>query len=233
MADRMRIDRILANLGYGTRSEIKKAIRQGSVTVNGTIVKDAGLVCDTERDEIIFNGSRIVYEPYVYLMMNKPAGVISATEGNDPTVLDLIEQPVKGLSPCGRLDKDAEGLLLITNDGPLIHNLLSPKFRVEKEYAVELREELTEEAIRRIESGVTWNEEIIYRPAVVRQTSSAACTITVTEGKFHEVKRIFETVGNEVIYLKRLRMKNLVLDPALEAGEYRALTEEEKRLLKE
>lgn len=230
MADaeqKKRLDRILCNLGYGSRREMQKRIRAGQVRVEGQTVTDPSFHVDPARASLELNGRQVLWQRYVYLMMNKPAGVISASQGREPCVLDLVQQPVRGLAVCGRLDKDAEGLLLLTNDGPLVHRLLHPRYAIEKEYEVQLRFALTDPMIRLIEAGIGE-----YRPARIRNAAEKTCTIIVTEGKFHEVKRIFQAAGNEVVHLKRIRLKNLCLDESLQAGEYRPLREAELRDLR-
>ena len=228
----MRLDRMLSNARVGTRSECKKIIKDGRVTVNGEVMRKADAKIDENADEILVDGQEIVYEKYVYYMLNKPSGYISATEGNVPTVMDLIAEPYRGMFPCGRLDKDTEGLLLITNDGPLAHELLSPKKHVDKEYYVEHKLPLTEDDIHRIETGIHFNGED-FKPAVYKKITDTSCTLTIREGKYHEIKFIFEALGDRVTYLKRLRMKNLVLDETLRPGDYRPLTDEELNDLKE
>ena len=223
----MRLDRMLSECGWGTRNEVKKMIRGGWVEVNGVTEKKADRQIDPEKDTVTADGTEVVYEQYVYFMLNKPAGYISATEGNVPTVLDLIGEPYRGLFPCGRLDKDTTGLLLITNDGALAHRLLSPKHHVEKEYIVDHREPLSENDIARLESGISYQKEA-YKPAVYQKISETRCSLTITEGRYHEIKLMFEALGNEVTALKRIRMKNLVLDESLAEGEYRRLTDEER-----
>ncbi len=228
----MRLDKFLAENGCGTRSEVKKSIRRKEVTVNGETALKADMHIDEENDVICFLGEQIIYQKYVYLMFHKPAGCISATSGSGETVMDYIAEPYRDLFPCGRLDKDTEGLLLITNDGPLAHELLSPKKKTEKEYLVHFARDLREEDIAWIEAGIVY-QKTAYRPAKITEVSGHSCHIILTEGKFHEIKLIFEAVGNEVVYLKRLRMKNLKLDENLAPGEYRYLSEEEISGLRE
>lgn len=228
----MRLDRMLSNAHAGTRSQVKQLVKDGRVTVNGEVAKKSFIQIDENRDVICLDGKQLIYEKYVYLMLNKPAGYISATEGNVPTVMDLIPLDYKGMFPCGRLDRDTEGLLLMTNDGPLAHFLLSPHHHVEKEYYVEHKLPLTEEDVKAIESGITY-QSITYKPAKYKKISDTSCNLTIVEGKYHEIKLIFESLGDKVVYLKRLRMKNLVLDESLKPGEFRALSEEEIADLKE
>lgn len=244
----MRLDKYLAQMGAGTRSEIKKAIRAGRVTVNGVKASDPAAHVRTagtgerkkagdtpmpepEADEVCLDGVRIAYEQYVYYMMNKPAGVISATE--DPgqrTVLDLMDgQLRKGLFPVGRLDRDTEGLLLITNDGELAHRLLSPKHHVDKVYFARLDGPVGEAERRMFAEGLKVDETLTAMPALLEIPEAAdEVKVTIREGKYHQIKRMFEAVGREVLYLKRLSMGPLALDESLPAGAYRRLTEQEE-----
>lgn len=232
---RLRLDKFLADMGIGKRSELKKAIKSGIVKVDGKPVKDPGTIV-TPDNEIMYGGRVIVYEQYVYYMMNKPAGVISATE--DPrqeTVLDLLgPEQRKGIFPCGRLDKDTEGLLLLTNDGDLAHRLLSPKHHVDKVYYAEIDGEVTEDDIELFKNGLVVDDELTAMPAelvILESGKTSKIELTIREGKFHQVKRMFQAVGKEVTYLKRLSMGPLVLDEDLEPGEYRVLTEDELEAL--
>ncbi len=229
----IRLDKFLADMGYGTRSEVKKEITKGNVKINGLSVRKPETKIDTEKDEVMYREQPAAYEKYEYYMLNKPAGVISATtDKKEKTVLDLIgEKQRKGLFPVGRLDKDTEGLLLITNDGELAHRLLSPKKHVDKVYYVRVQGELAEEDIRRLAEGIDIGEEKLTLPArlVIRKSGQfSEAEITIQEGKFHQVKRMFHALGKEVVYLKRLSMGTLVLDGNLKPGEYRKLTKEER-----
>ena len=222
----IRLDKYLAEAGVGTRSQVKKAVRDGRVKINGETVKHADLKVDEETDIVTFDDEEVYFSEFVYFMLNKPQGYISASRGWDPNVIDLIAEPYRNLFPVGRLDKDTEGLLLISNDGQLAHELLSPKKLIEKEYYTEVDIPLTEEDISRIESGIEWHGES-YRPAKYKKISDHAMTLTITEGRYHEIKRMMLALGSKVTYLKRIRMKNLVLDETLKPGEYRFLTQEE------
>ena len=229
----IRLDKFLADMGYGTRSEVKKEITKGNVKINGLPVRKPETKIDTEKDEVMYREQPAAYEKYEYYMLNKPAGVISATtDKKEKTVLDLIgEKQRKDLFPVGRLDKDTEGLLLITNDGELAHRLLSPKKHVDKVYYVRVQGELAEEDIRRLAEGIDIGEEKLTLPArlVIRKSGQfSEAEITIQEGKFHQVKRMFHALGKEVVYLKRLSMGTLVLDGNLKPGEYRKLTKEER-----
>lgn len=230
----MRLDKYLAEMGVGTRQEVKKQIRQGKVTVNGTVVKAADTKIDEICDEVTIGGRNISYVSYEYYMLNKPGGVVSATEDRrDTTVIDLIkDKKRKDLFPVGRLDKDTEGLLLITNDGDLAHRLLAPKKHVDKVYYAKIDGMVTEEDVKRFAEGIDIGaeEEEMTRPAkldIMKSAEESEIRLTIHEGKFHQVKRMFLAVGKEVTYLKRERMGTLCLDENLKPGEYRLLTEEE------
>lgn len=235
----MRIDKLLANLGFGSRKEVKQLLKNGSVKVNDQVVKDAKQHVNTEKDVVTLNGEVIEYKEFIYLMMNKPPGVISATEDNyDETVIDLLEMEdmVYSPFPVGRLDKDTEGLLLLTNDGQLAHRLLSPKKHVPKTYFAVIDQEVTEEDVLAFKRGVILDDGYETKPGDLRILKSGLRSdieLTITEGKFHQVKRMFEAVGKKVVYLKRISMGPLLLDESLELGEYRELTEEEFQLLNE
>ena len=230
----MRLDKYLAEMGVGTRQEVKKQIRQEKAAVNGTVVKAADTKIDETSDEVTISGRNISYVSYEYYMLNKPAGVVSATEDRrDTTVIDLIkEKKRKDLFPVGRLDKDTEGLLLITNDGDLAHRLLAPKKHVDKVYYAKIDGMVTEEDVKRFAEGIDIGaeEEEMTRPAkldIMKSAEESEIRLTIHEGKFHQVKRMFLAVGKEVTYLKRERMGTLCLDENLKPGEYRLLTEEE------
>lgn len=229
----MRIDKMLANLGYGSRKEVKMLLKNKAVKVNDEVIKDAKYQVDPEKDEISLYNEIIEYKEYIYLMMNKPPGVISATEDTrEETVVDIlqIEDSVYNPFPVGRLDKDTEGLLLLTNDGKLAHRLLSPKKHVPKTYFAVIRGEVGEEDIVAFKKGVTLDDGYLTKPGhlvVLKSGETSDIELTISEGKFHQVKRMFESVGKKVIYLKRLSMGPLKLDETLELGEYRELTEEE------
>lgn len=239
MAKKQRIDKILSNLGYGSRSEIKKYCKQGSVVVNGSEVSNPGTQVDTENDEILFNGEEVIYREYIYLMMNKPAGYISATTDKyDPTVLDLVDLSYLAFEPfpVGRLDKDTEGLLVLTNDGKLSHRVLSPKKHVPKTYYAKIDGVVTEEDVEVFLEGVVLDDGYKTMPSqlnILKSDDESEIELTIHEGKFHQVKRMFESVGKKVVYLKRLSMGNLKLDESLELGEYRELTDEEVKLIEE
>lgn len=228
---------MLANLGYGSRKEVKQLLKSGAVTVDGDVVKDAKQHIDTSKQTVSLNGEIIEYKEFIYLMMNKPQGVLSATEDSTgETVIDLLalEDQVYEPFPVGRLDKDTEGLLLITNDGQLAHRLLAPKKHVPKTYFAVIDREVTEEDVRAFAAGVTLDDGYETKPGELKILKSGIRSdieLTITEGKFHQVKRMFEAVGKSVVYLQRISMGPLPLDETLELGEYRELTDEEVELL--
>lgn len=228
----IRLDKYLADMSIGTRTEVKKLIRQGKVAVDGLIVKNPDIKVDTDTQNVTCNGIAVTYETYEYYMLNKPAGVISATsDKTEKTVLDLIDSKKrKDLFPVGRLDKDTEGLLLITNDGELAHRLLSPKKHVDKLYYARVEGVVGMEDIDVFAKGLDIGEGEYTKPAkliVLKSDVISEIELTIQEGKFHQVKRMFEAVGKKVIYLKRLEMGTLKLDEGLALGEYRPLTQKE------
>lgn len=224
----MRLDKYLADAGVGTRKEVKEWIKRGLVTVNGVAVKDPGTHVAAE-DEVLYDGDPVANEEFVYLMLHKPPGVVSATEdAREKTVLDLIEAPhPKGLFPVGRLDKDTVGLLLLTNDGALAHRLLSPKKHVEKTYFARVSGEVTAADVEAFSAGIELSD-FICLPAELVIVERDTALVTLREGKFHQIKRMFHACGKEVLYLKRLSMGPLTLDPALPEGSYRPLTADER-----
>jgi 16S rRNA pseudouridine516 synthase len=269
----IRLDKMLGNLGYGTRSGIKGLIKQGAVTVNGKQIKDHGMQINPNLDEVALDGEIIAYRDTVYVLLHKPAGVVSATEDNrDRTVIDLLDVDLTVLSPfpVGRLDKDTEGLLLITNDGKLSHELLSPRKHVPKTYCALVAGEVNADDAEAFLKGVTLDDGYVTLPSQLRVLDSTRNPIapptgareqhaiemtdairlaqnqeelksantlswielTIHEGKFHQVKRMFEAVGKKVLYLRRIAMGPLRLDPALAPGEWRELTEEEVESLR-
>ena len=225
----MRLDKFLANSGIGSRKEVKELIKQGLVFVNDERIKNSDKNIDEIKDIIKIRDKCIEYRKYVYIMLNKPQNVISATEDNKhKTVIDLIKgYDTYNIFPVGRLDIDTEGLLLLTNDGKLSHNLLSPKKHVEKEYFVKLKENINDIDINKVENNIQLEDGYICKKAKIKRLSKNELNISITEGKFHQVKRMFKAVGNEVIFLKRVRMANILLDKNLKSGEYRELTEDE------
>ena len=231
----IRLDKYLCEMKIGSRSQVKTYLKQGLVTVNGKTEVKADKKIDEERAAVAYRGELLTYRKYVYYMLNKPSGVVSATNDNTcKTVTELLKPTgYTELFPVGRLDKDTEGLLLMTNDGQLAHNLLSPKKHVKKTYYAELREEISKEALNQLEGGVDIGENKPTRQAKAERLSAKSICLTITEGKFHQVKRMFEALGCHVVYLKRLSMGPLSLDPDLEPGEYRSLSEEEIQILKD
>lgn len=229
----MRLDKYLCETGFGTRSQVKDLLKKGQVMVNGEVVKKPELKINETTDQILCQGKKASYQKNIYLMLHKPAGVVSATEDNrEKTVLDLVrpEDRKNGLFPVGRLDKDTEGLLLLTDDGELAHRLLSPKKHVDKTYYAKIDGQVTKEHIEQFREGLDIGDEKKTLPAVLTILLSGPVSeieITIHEGRFHQIKRMFEAVGCKVTYLKRLSMGSLVLDETLPLGEYRSLTEAE------
>ena len=230
----IRLDKYLCEMEIGTRSQVKELVKKGMVSVNGEIIKKADFKFDETNAKVCVKDKEISYQKFYYYMLHKPAGVVSATVDNhDKTVLDILKDaPGKDLFPVGRLDKDTEGLLLITNDGELSHNLLSPKKHVDKTYLVEAKEIITEEMVKALENGVDIGEDKPTMPAKVELLESKRMNLTIKEGKFHQIKRMLKAVDNEVLYLKRLSMGTLKLDENLALGEYRNLTDTEIEDLK-
>ena len=226
----MRLDKYLADMSIGTRSEVKKIINKGRVKVNDKIIKTADY--QVKDDDLVYFDEQLVsYIDYEYYILNKPAGYLTANyDKNDPVVMDLITSKRKDLSPVGRLDKDSEGLLLITNDGKLNHELLSPNNHVLKKYYVRLDSELNPDADKILSKPIDLGD-FITKPAIFEKIDDTSAYLTIAEGKFHQVKRMFSYLGNEVTYLKRVEFKNLKLD-GLKVGEYRQLTKEELTELK-
>jgi 16S rRNA pseudouridine516 synthase len=228
----MRLDKFLSNMGIGTRTEVKKQLLNGWVKVNGMTQNSGKIQINPEKDEVYFGDKRVGYKPFIYLMMNKPQGYISATEDKKKkTVLELvpIEHLHYDLFPAGRLDRDTVGLLLLTNDGQLAHQLLSPKYHVGKTYKVTARDPLTQEDLEKLEKGVIIPGDYLTKPAIAKLADGESQTLflTITEGKYHQVKEMLLAIDNEVAFLERVTFGPLHLDEQLERGESRELTASE------
>lgn len=238
MKKTMRLDKLLAEAGYGSRKEIKAMVREGLVSVNGSPVNDSALHVATEGDAVTVNGSPVSFREFIYLMLNKPAGCVSATVDNrDNTVLALVPEIYRHyeLFPVGRLDKDTEGLLLLTNDGKLAHELLAPKKHVPKTYFVRVDKMVEEQHLKHLDKGVILDDGYKTKPAVAKLLAAGPpgeVALTIVEGKFHQVKKMFKALGMNVIYLQRTAMGEVPLDPALLLGMIRELTPEELEKLK-
>jgi 16S rRNA pseudouridine516 synthase len=235
---KIRLDKFLVHIGYGSRSEVAKLIKQKRVKINEEVIHKPDFNFEINKSKVCVDGNEAVYSEYYYYLLNKPAGVITATEdAKQDTVLDLL-LPIdknKSLAPVGRLDKDTEGLLILTNDGKLTHSLLSPKKHVDKVYYAELNGVVTTEDIKQFQEGIQLNDGTTYRPAkleVIEADSISKVHVTISEGKFHQVKRMALAIGKEVLYLKRIKMGGLELPQDLKLGEYRSLTAQELSLLK-
>ncbi|WHH56887.1 pseudouridine synthase [Petroclostridium sp. X23] len=238
MADTQRLDKILSNSGFGTRKEIKQMVRVGQVTVDGRVVKDSSMHVNPYQNEVMVNGQKVEYREFVYLMMNKPAGVVSATWDNKfKTVVDLVPEAYRHFDvfPVGRLDRDTEGLLLLTNDGQLAHDLLSPKKHVPKTYYAKVDGKISQTDVEVFKKGVGLDDGYETLPAqlvILKSEEQSEIELTIVEGKFHQVKRMFEAVGKKVTYLQRITMGAVDLDRGLELGACRELTHRELDELK-
>lgn len=230
----MRLDKFLVSMEIGSRSQVKTLVKKGLVTVNNAVCKHAELKIDENTDKVAYMGRLLNYTQYQYYMLHKPQDVVTATQDNhDKTVMDLLGNvPGKDLFPVGRLDKDTEGLLLITNDGALAHALLSPRKHVDKTYRVKCRDAITAEDATKLEQGVDIGDDKPTLPAKVELLNDRELLLTIHEGRFHQVKRMLQAVNNEVVYLKRETFGSLKLDKTLQPGEFRALSDEELEQLK-
>ncbi|ANE40266.1 rRNA pseudouridine synthase [Listeria monocytogenes] len=230
----MRLDKLLSHTGFGSRKEVKPLLKSGAVVVNGTIQKDSKTQVNPDKDQITVHGTPVVYQEFVYFMLHKPQNVVSATEDNvSETVIDLLaqEDTLTDPFPVGRLDKDTEGLLIITNDGTLAHNLLSPKKHIDKTYYAKIDGDVTAENVEAFAAGIELDDGYTCKPARLEIITPNEIKVTIQEGKFHQVKRMFAARGKSVSYLKRISMGNLQLDESLALGEYRPLTEAELAIL--
>lgn len=229
----MRLDKFLGDCNICTRKEAAKAVSAGKVAVNGSVARDRAAQIDPERDIVTFAGKAVKYEKFVYIMMNKPEGVVSASEDRGTTVIDLLPEDVRrdGLFPCGRLDKYTVGLMLITDDGETGHYLLSPKRHVGKEYRFEVRDPLTSSDVERLEKGVDIGG-YVTKPAKLTMSGERVGRICISEGKYHQIRLMMNAVGNEITFLERTRFGSLSLDGTLSRGEWRKLTESEIEALK-
>ena len=236
MSTLLRLDKFLADVGIGTRTQVKQMIRKGQIQVNGIVIKKPEYKIDTQKYRVAASGEELSYQKYRYFMLHKPAGCVCATEDRkEKTVLSLVpEEDRKDLFPVGRLDKDTEGLLLLTNDGDLAHRLLAPKKHVDKTYYAKIEGQVTEQDVEAFREGIDIGDDKLTMPAVLEILHSSDISeiqVTIQEGRFHQIKRMFEAVGKKVLYLKRLTMGPLHLDPLLGPGEIRPLTEEEVKAL--
>lgn len=232
----MRLDKFISNSTKTTRSKARIIIKNKKVKVNGILVSDTSMNVDENVDEIYINNEKLSYKEYIYIMLNKPKGVLSASDDKkDKTVVDLLDSKYKvfKLFPIGRLDKDTEGLIILTNDGKLTHRLLSPKKHVYKKYYVEHINILNSNDIKKLENGVDLGDFITKNDAKIETISAYTCYITISEGKFHQIKRMFKAINNEVIYLKRICINKLYLDEKLSLCEYKELSDEDLNLLKD
>ena len=231
----MRLDKFIVESGLASRTEIAKVARGGGITVNGQVVRRASGHIDPTTDTVTYLGREVIWREFTYVMLNKPDGVLSATEdGAGMTVLDLLPEKYSkmGLFPCGRLDKNTLGLMLITDNGDLAHKLLAPKSHVDKKYRFKSRDEINPEDAMRFEGGLTLEDGYVTLPAKIElDEDRMGGVITLREGKYHQIKRMLEALDNKITYLERISFGPLTLDPALERGEWRYLSEEEQSAL--
>ena len=232
----MRIDKILTTVGAASRTDAAKAAKRGEISVNGAVVRRADIHIDPEKDVLVFRGEKIVYKEFVYLLLNKPEGYVSATDDpREKTVLDLVPEKYAklGLFPCGRLDKNTLGLVILTNDGEGAHRVLSPKHHVEKKYRFECEREVSEADSARLKNGITLDDGYVTKDAKLTLDEGARSgIITLTEGKYHQIKRMFAAVDNKITYLERISFGGITLDNSLKRGEWRELTPEEEKIFK-
>lgn len=232
----MRIDKLLTTMGLASRTDAAKAAKRGLIKVNGSVVSKADLKVDPEKDVIEYMGKNVSYMKNIYIMLNKPSGIVSSTDGKDGiTVISLLPDELQkcGLFPCGRLDKDTVGLLLLTNDGSTSHYLLSPKRHVSKIYRVKTEAPVSQDDIKRLESGIKLDHGDVALPAKVEQIGECELFITIVEGMYHQIKRMLEAVDNKVIFLERVEFGKIPLDTSLQRGEWRYLTQDEINVLLE
>ncbi|MBR3891614.1 MAG: rRNA pseudouridine synthase [Bacilli bacterium] len=233
----MRLDKFLKECNVCSRSESKQILKKGLIKVNDKIIKDSSYKLDENKDVVTYNDKVIEYQEFVYIMLNKPSGVVSATtDSKDTTVIDLVsEYAYKELFPFGRLDKDSVGLLILSNDGKLAHELLSPKKHVSKVYYLKIKGRLDESDVKAFKEGITLEDGYVTKEGeleIIKSDEISECYATISEGKFHQLKRMFIALNKEVVFLKRIKFKDIVLDESLNEGEYRLLTNEEIESLK-
>lgn len=229
----MRLDKFIVDSGLATRTEVAKAAKGGAVTVNGSVVRRASGHIDPVCDTVTYRGKTVVYREFTYVMLNKPDGYVSATSDDlSPTVLELLPKELQkiGLFPCGRLDKNTLGLMILTNNGPLAHKLLAPKNHVDKKYRFQVKFPINESDVSELESGVDIGG-YMTAPCKVKMISEREGYITLTEGKYHQIKLMAEAVHNQITYLERVTFGPIELDEALSRGEWRYLNEEEQKML--
>ena len=230
----MRLDKFLTATGTASRSEAAKAVKRGEVLINGQVAVRADTKIDPEQDVISYSGKTIIYRKKIFIMLNKPEGYVSSTDGKDgQTVISILPPELQkcGLFPCGRLDKDTVGLMILTNDGQTSHYLLSPKRHVAKTYYVKTALPVSQADAKKLEDGITLDHGDKAKPAKVAIVSPNELYITITEGMYHQIKRMLEAVDNKVVFLERVEFATLKLDSSLERGQWRFLTEEEIQTL--
>lgn len=232
----MRVDKLLTSSGILSRSEAAKAAKRGELAVNGAVIRKCDIHIDPDKDIVTYRGEKVCYKEFVYLLLNKPEGYVSATDDpREKTVLELVPEKYRkmGLFPCGRLDKYTLGLLILTNDGDGAHYVLSPKHHVDKVYKFECKAPLANIDKKRLEEGITLDDGYVTRDARISlNEDNVSGEITITEGKYHQIKRMFEAVDNKITYLERISFGTIKLDENLKRGEWRELTPDEENLFK-
>ena len=232
----MRLDKLLSSAGVASRTDSTRAAARGEITVNGSAVRRSDLHIDPERDTVVFRGEEVRWREFTFLLLNKPQGFVCSTDDpREKTVTELLPERLQrlGLFPCGRLDKDTTGLVILTNDGQLAHRMLSPRHHVAKVYRYECADPLPEAAAETMRRGMTLADGTVTKEAVVSPETPTTGTITLTEGKYHEIKRMFGAVGNKITALERVAFAGIELDRSLARGGWRYLTDEEERLLRD
>lgn len=232
----MRLDKFFSECGIASRKETAAAAKRGLILVNGVVCKKADTHIDEKKDEVLYMGERVEYRRFTYVMLNKPEGYISATEdGNLPVVTELLPERLQrmGLFPSGRLDRDTVGLMILTNDGALSHKLLSPRHHAEKVYFYRLRSSLSADAESLFQNGMRLGDELCKPAHLSPSEDRESGYVTLTEGKYHQVKRMFEKLGNKVVFLERVAFGGIRLDPSLTRGEWRYLTDSEIDVLRQ
>jgi len=230
----MRIDKLISSCGIASRTEITRAASKGLITVDGKPIKKASEHIDPKVNRVVYCGEEVIYREFTYIMLNKPQGYVCSTDDpRDKTVLELLPERLQKLElfPCGRLDKDTTGLVILTNNGQLAHRMLSPKHHVEKVYFFGSRDKVTEDDVKRLEPGIALEDGYVTKPAKIEMIDDKLGYITLTEGKYHQIKRMLEAVDNKITMLERVSFAGIPLDKTLERGKWRELSREEEALL--
>jgi len=230
----MRLDKLISSMGIASRTEITRAASSGLITVDGAVEKKTARQIDPKVNKVVYRGEEVVYREFTYVMLNKPQGYVCSTDDpRERTVLELLPERLRKLDlfPCGRLDKDTVGLVILTNNGQLAHRMLSPKHHVEKVYFFGSRDKVTDEDVKRLEPGIALEDGYVTKPAKIEMIEDKLGYITLTEGKYHQIKRMLEAVDNKITMLERIAFAGIPLDNTLGRGEWRYLSEDEEKKL--